>query len=96
MNNDEQKENAPDNSVESEKQQAPAPVPAKDGDLEITAYDVRQKLKGCLMYDAVITKTAKNAFMAQGRSESGSKLTTLMNEEKAMKCIAAGIAKQGW
>lgn len=48
------------------------------------------------MLDAVITKTTKGAYMAQGHDGKGNKLTTLMGEEKAMAAIKAGIAKQGW
>ena len=52
--------------------------------------------KGVEMLDAVITKTAKGAYMAQGNDGKGNKLTTLMNGEKALAAIAAGVAKQGW
>ena len=48
------------------------------------------------MFDAVITKTAKGAYMAQGNDGKGNKLTTLMGSEKALAAIAAGVAKQGW
>jgi hypothetical protein len=65
-------------------------------DVTITAYNVKTKQKGVVMQDAVITKTAKGAYMAQGHDGKGNKLTTLMNEEKAMAAIKAGIAKQGW
>ncbi len=65
-------------------------------DVKITAYNVKTKQKGVEMHDAVITKTAKGAYMAQGNDGQGNKLTTLMNEEKAMAAIKAGIAKQGW
>ena len=65
-------------------------------DVKITAYNVKTKEKGVEMFDAVITKTAKGAYMAQGNDGKGNKLTTLMNEEKAMAAIKAGIAKQGW
>jgi hypothetical protein len=65
-------------------------------DVQITAYNVKTKEKGVVMKDAVITKTAKGAYMAQGNDGNGNKLTTLMNEEKAMAAIKAGIAKQGW
>ena len=34
--------------------------------------------------------------MAQGNDGKGNKLTTLMNEAKAMAAIEAGIAKKGW
>lgn len=65
-------------------------------DVKITAYNVKTKEKGVEMLDAVITKTTKGAYMAQGHDGKGNKLTTLMGEEKAMAAIKAGIAKQGW
>jgi len=48
------------------------------------------------MLDAVISKTAKGAYMAQGNDGKGNKLTTLMNQEKALAAIKAPVAKQGW
>ena len=65
-------------------------------DLTITAYNVKTKEKNVPMQDAVITKTAKGSYMAQGHDGKGNKLTTLMGEAKALACIKAGIAKQGW
>ena len=65
-------------------------------EVTITAYNVKTKEKGVKMLDAVITKTAKGAYMAQGNDGKGNKLTTLMNEAKAMAAIEAGIAKKGW
>jgi hypothetical protein len=65
-------------------------------DLTLTAYNVKTKEKNVPIQDAVITKTAKGAYMAQGHDGKGNKLTTLMNEAKALAAIKAGIAKQGW
>jgi hypothetical protein len=65
-------------------------------DIKLTAYNVKTKEKGVEIQDAVITKTAKGAYMAQGHDGKGNKLTTLLNEEKALTAIKAGIAKQGW
>lgn len=62
----------------------------------LTAYNVKTKEKNVAVHDAVITKTAKGAYMAQGHDGKGNKLTTLMNEAKALACIEAGIAKKGW
>ena len=62
----------------------------------IIVYNVNPKEKGIKMFDAVITKTAKGAYMAQGNDGKGNKLTTLMGSEKALAAIAAGVAKQGW
>ncbi|MES2882506.1 MAG: hypothetical protein V4676_10185 [Bacteroidota bacterium] len=63
---------------------------------QLTAYNVKTKEKGVPIQDAVVTKTAKGAYMAQGHDGKGNKLTTLCNGEKAMAAIAAGTAKKGW
>ena len=65
-------------------------------DVKLTAYNVKTKEKNVPIQDAVITKTAKGAYMAQGHDGKGNKLTTLLNQEKALAAIQAGIAKQGW
>jgi hypothetical protein len=65
-------------------------------DIKLTAYNVKTKEKGVPIQDAVITKTAKGAYMVQGTDGKGNKLTTLCNAEKAMAAIKAGVAKQGW
>lgn len=65
-------------------------------DVQLTAYNVKTKEKGVPIQDAVITKTAKGAYMAQGHDGNGNKLTTLLGQEKALAAIKAGVAKQGW
>lgn len=60
--------------------------------IKLTAYNVRTKQKGVEILNAVIKKTARGAFMAQGVSAEGDKLTTLMNKEKAEAAVAAGVA----
>jgi hypothetical protein len=65
-------------------------------EFQLTAYNVKTKEKNVPIQDAVITKTAKGAYMVQGHDGKGNKLTTLCNEEKAMNAIKAGVAKQGW
>ncbi len=65
-------------------------------EIKLTAYNVKTKEKGVPIQDAVITKTARGAYMAQGTDGKGNKLTTLLGEEKALAAIKAGIAKQGW
>lgn len=62
----------------------------------ITAYNVKTKEKGVKMLDAVITKTSRGGYMAQGNDGKGNKLTTMLSEEKALAAIKAGNAKQGW
>jgi hypothetical protein len=68
----------------------------ESGEFQLTAYNVRTKEKNVPIQDAVITKTAKGAYMAQGHDGKGTKLTTLLGHEKAMKAIDLGVAKQGW
>ena len=65
-------------------------------EITLTAYNVKTKEKGVPIQDAVITKTAKGAYMAQGHDGKGNKLTILLGEAKALEAIKAGIAKQGW
>jgi hypothetical protein len=65
-------------------------------DVTITAYNVKTKEKNVEMKDAVITKTARGGYMAQGNDGKGNKLTTMLSESKAMEAIKAGNAKQGW
>jgi hypothetical protein len=63
---------------------------------QLTAYNVKTKEKGVPIMDAVVTKTAKGAYMVQGHDGKGNKLTTLCNQEKALAAIKDGVAKQGW
>ena len=65
-------------------------------EVTLTAYNVKTKEKNVPIQNAVITKTARGAYMVQGHDGKGNKLTTLVNEEKAMAAIKAGTAKQGW
>jgi hypothetical protein len=65
-------------------------------DTTLTAYNVKTKEKNVPIMDAVITKTSKGAYMAQGHDGKGNKLTTLLGEAKALAAIQAGTAKQGW
>lgn len=64
--------------------------------MQITAYNVKTKEKNVPMMDAVITKTAKGGYMAQGHDGKGNKLTSLLSEAKALAAIEAGTAKKGW
>jgi hypothetical protein len=62
----------------------------------ITAYNVKTKEKNVVMHDAVITKTARGGYMAQGNDGKGNKLTCLMGEAKALQAIKDGVAKQNF
>jgi hypothetical protein len=65
-------------------------------DVVLTAYNVKTKEKNVPIMDAVNSKTAKGAYMAQGHDGKGNKLTTLLGAEKALAAIKAGVAKQSW
>jgi hypothetical protein len=65
-------------------------------EVTLTAYNVKTKEKGVPIQDAVVTRTAKGGYMAQGHDGKGNKLTTLLGEEKALAAIKAGVAMKGW
>jgi hypothetical protein len=62
----------------------------------ITAYCMKTKEKNVPMQDAVITKTTRGGYMAQGHDGKGNKMTTMLSEANAQEAIKAGVAKQGW
>lgn len=62
----------------------------------LTAYNVKTKEKNVPIHDAIITRTAKGGYMAQGNDGKGNKLTALLSETKALAAIEAGVAKKGW
>ncbi len=62
----------------------------------ITAYNVKTKEKNVVMHNAIISKTARGGYMAQGDDGKGSKLTCLMGAEKALNAIKEGVAKQNF
>jgi hypothetical protein len=62
----------------------------------LTAYNVKTKEKNVPIQEAVVTRTAKGGYMAQGHDGKGNKLTALLGEAKALAAIKAGTAKQGW
>ena len=61
----------------------------------IHAYCMKTKEKNVLMQDAVITKTAKGGYMAQGTDGKGNKMTTMLGKQKAEAAVKAGLAKMG-
>ncbi len=63
---------------------------------KITAYCMKTKEKNVPMQDAVITKTARGGYMAQGTDGKGNKMTTMLGEAKALQAVKDGVAKKGW
>jgi hypothetical protein len=62
----------------------------------LTAYNVKTKEKNVPIQDAVVSRTAKGGYIAQGNDGKGNKLTALLSEAKALAAIKAGTAKQNW
>lgn len=48
------------------------------------------------MHNAVITKTARGGYMAQGDDGKGNKMTTMLSEARALEAVKDGVAKKGW
>lgn len=63
---------------------------------KITAYCMKTKQKDVPMLDAVITKTSRGGYMAQGHDGNGNKMTTMLGEARALEAIKDGVAKKGW
>ena len=62
----------------------------------IKAYCMKTKEKNVPMQDAVITKTSRGGYMAQGNDGKGNKMTTMLSEASALKAVADGVAKKAW
>ena len=62
----------------------------------IKAYCLKTKEKNVPIHDAVVNRTAKGGYIAQGNDGKGNKLTALLGEAKALEAIKNGVAKQGW
>jgi len=62
----------------------------------LTAYCMKTKEKNVPMQNAVITKTARGGYMAQGDDGKGNKMTTMLNEATANQAVAVGVAQKGW
>ena len=63
----------------------------------LKAYCMKTKEKNVPMHDAVISKTSRGGYMAQGTDGKGNKMTTMLNEANANEAIKNGVAKkEGW
>ncbi len=62
----------------------------------LTAYCMKTKEKDVPMQNAVITKTSRGGYMAQGDDGKGNKMTTMLSEAKALEAIENGVAKKSF
>ena len=60
----------------------------------LTAYCMKTKEKNVPMQDAVITKTSRGGYMAQGHDGKGNKMTTMLSEANALQAVKDGVAKK--
>ncbi|MEP6615142.1 MAG: hypothetical protein ABJA57_01120 [Ginsengibacter sp.] len=57
---------------------------------------MKTKEKNCPMHDAVITKTSRGGYMAQGHDGKGNKMTTMLSEASALEAVKNEVAKKSW
>jgi hypothetical protein len=62
----------------------------------IKAYCLKTKEKNVPMQDAVISKTAKGGYIANGHDGKGNKMAAILSEAKAKQAIEDGVAKQNF
>lgn len=62
----------------------------------IKAYCLKTKEKNVPMQDAVISKTARGGFIANGHDGKGNKMAAILSETKAMQAIQDGVASKGF
>lgn len=62
----------------------------------LTAYCMKTKEKNVPMEEAVITKTSRGGYMAQGNDGKGNKMTTMLSEARALEAIKDGVAKKNF
>jgi hypothetical protein len=62
----------------------------------LTAYCLKTKEKNVPMQNAVITRTAKGGYIANGDDGKGNKMAAILGEAKALQAIKDGVAKQGF
>lgn len=62
----------------------------------IKAYCLKTKEKNVPMQDAVITKTARGGYIANGNDGKGNKMAAILSETNALAAIQNGVAKKGF
>lgn len=60
----------------------------------IKAYCLKTKEKNVPMHDAVITRTARGGYIANGNDGKGNKMAAILSEAKAKQAIEDGVAKK--
>ncbi len=67
-----------------------------DTEKMIKAYCLKTKEKNVPMHDAVVSKTARGGYIANGNDGKGNKMAAIMSEAKALQAIQDGVATKGF
>ena len=67
-----------------------------DTEKMIKAYCLKTKEKNVPMQDAVISKTARGGYIANGHDGKGNKMAAILSEAKAMQALQDGVATKGF
>lgn len=62
----------------------------------IKAYCLKTKEKNVPMQDAVITRTSRGGYIANGNDGKGNKMAAILSEAKALQALTDGVAKKGF
>ncbi len=62
----------------------------------IKAYCLKTKEKNVPMHEAVVTKTSRGGYIANGNDGKGNKMAAILSEAKALQAIEDGVAKKGF
>ena len=57
---------------------------------------MKTKKKEAMHGTAVITKTSRGGYCAQGATKDGNKMALILSEANALAAIKDGSAKKGW
>ena len=57
---------------------------------------MKTKKKEAMHGTAVITKTSRGGYCAQGATKDGNKMALILSEANALAAIKDGLAKKGW
>ena len=63
---------------------------------QLKAFCMKTKQKNVPMENAVITKTARGGYMAQGTDKDGNKMTAMLSKANAEDAIKSGHAKKNY
>lgn len=67
-----------------------------DTEKMLKAYCLKTKEKNVPMHDAVVSKTAKGGYIANGHDGKGNKMAAILSESKALQAIQDGVATKGF